>query len=163
MIAAWKRQAGEGLACVLRSAWALGSGCGRRWWARWSVFHDVYMGRLARRVDLNFYGAVPRPYGQFLAHVPYHREVIVRRSAIFVLDARTLGFHVEAVIQDLHLDVAAVLIVVTGGLSMLIDAASCALRVVRRTCLQPTRARPRPGGACVRASAISAGEAMLLG
>ena len=79
--------------------------------------------------NLYFYETVPRLYGQFLAYVLYRWEIIVRESAIFgILGVRTLGFHVDAAIQELHLDVAIVLIVVTGGLSMLLDAASRALR-----------------------------------
>ncbi len=82
-----------------------------------------------RGADLYFWEVVPRLYGQFLAYVLYRWEIIVRESAIFgILGVRTLGFHVDAAIQELRLDVAVVLIVVTGGLSMLIDAASRALR-----------------------------------
>lgn len=62
------------------------------------------------------YEILPRPYGQFLAHVLYRWEIIVCESAIFgILGVRTLGFHVDAAISELRLDVAAVLIVATGA------------------------------------------------
>jgi len=90
--------------------------------------------------DLYFWEVVPRLYGQFLAYVLYRWEIIVRESAIFgILGVRTLGFHVDAAIQELHLDVAIALIVVTGGLSMLIDAASRALRRRLRVGDRPVR------------------------
>lgn len=90
--------------------------------------------------DLYFYEVVPRLYGQFLAYVLYRWEIIVRESAIFgILGVRTLGFHVDAAIQELRLDVALVLIVVTGLLSMLIDAASRALRRRLRVGDRPVR------------------------
>ena len=104
--------------------------------------------------DLYFYEVVPRLYGQFLAYVLYRWEIIVRESAIFgILGVRTLGFHVDAAIQELRLDVAVVLIVVTGVLSMLIDAASRALRRRLRVGDGPVRlsaADARPGGAGLR-------------
>ena len=90
--------------------------------------------------DLYFWEVVPRLYGQFLAYVLYRWEIIVRESAIFgILGVRTLGFHVDAAIQELHLDVAVVLIAVTAGLSMLIDAASRALRRRLRVGDRPVR------------------------
>jgi len=93
-----------------------------------------------RGLDLYCWEVVPRLYGQFLAYVLYRWEIIVRESAIFgILGIRTLGFHVDAAIQELHLDVAVVLIVVTGGLSMLIDAGSRALRHRLRLSDRPVR------------------------
>ncbi len=82
-----------------------------------------------RGLDLYGYEIVPRLYGQFLAYVLYRWEIVVRESAIFgILGVRTLGFHVDAAIQELRLDTALVLIVATGALSITIDAASRALR-----------------------------------
>ena len=93
-----------------------------------------------RGADLYFWEVMPRLYGQFLAYVLYRWEIIVRESAIFgILGVRTLGFHVDAAIQELHLDVAVVLIVVTAGLSMGIDAASRALRRRLRVGDHPVR------------------------
>ena len=105
--------------------------------------------------DLYCWELVPRLYGQFLAFVLYRWEIIVRESAIFgILGVRTLGFHVDAAIQELHLDVAVVLIVATAGLSMSIDAASRSLRRRLRVADRPVRlsavretAAPEP--ACV--------------
>lgn len=93
-----------------------------------------------RGVDLYCWEIVPRLYGEFLAYVLYRWEIIVRESAIFgILGVRTLGFHVDAAIEELRLDVAVVLIVVTGGLSMVIDAASRALRRRLRVGDRPVR------------------------
>jgi phosphonate transport system permease protein len=80
-------------------------------------------------VDLYFWEALPRLYGQFLAYALYRWEIIVRESAILgIPGVRTLGFHVDAAISELRLDVAVVLIVATGTLSMGIDALSRGLR-----------------------------------
>ena len=93
-----------------------------------------------RGLDLYCWEVLPRLYGQFLAYVLYRWEIIVRESAIFgILGVRTLGFHVDAAIQELHLDVAVVLIIVTGALSMLIDAASRTLRRRLRVENKPVR------------------------
>ena len=93
-----------------------------------------------RGLDLYCYEAVPRLYGQFLAYVLYRWEIIVRESAIFgILGVRTLGYYVDAAISELRLDVAVVLIVATGGLSMVIDAASRALRGRLRVDDRPVR------------------------
>ena len=98
-----------------------------------------------RGLDLYGYEVVPRLYGQFLAYVLYRWEIIVRESAIFgILGVRTLGFHVDAAIQELRLDAAVVLIVVTGGLSMGIDALSRAMRRRLRIDTRPARLAPGP-------------------
>lgn len=82
-----------------------------------------------RGLDLYFYETLPRLYGQFLAYVLYRWEIIVRESAIFgILGVTTLGFYVDGAIAELRLDVAVVLIVATGAVSMAIDAFSRALR-----------------------------------
>lgn len=81
------------------------------------------------RADLYFWETLPRLYGQFLAYALYRWEIIVRESAIFgILGVRTLGFYVDAAISELRLDVAVVLIVATGALSMAIDTLSRDLR-----------------------------------
>ena len=68
-----------------------------------------------RGLDLYAYEVVPRLYGQFLAYALYRWEIVVRESALFgLLGVRTLGYHVDASIQELRLDVAVVLIVVTA-------------------------------------------------
>ncbi len=93
-----------------------------------------------RGIDLYAYEIVPRLYGQFLAYALYRWEIIVRESAIFgILGVRTLGYHVDAAISELRLDVAVVLIVATGALSMTIDAASRTLRRRLRVDDRPVR------------------------
>ena len=82
-----------------------------------------------RGLNLYAWETLPRLYGQFLAYALYRWEIIVRESAIFgILGVRTLGFHVDAAISELRLDVAVVIIVATAALSMSIDALSRALR-----------------------------------
>ena len=105
-----------------------------------------------RGLDLYCYETVPRLYGQFLAYALYRWEIIVRESAIFgILGVRTLGYHVDAAISELRMDVAVVLIVATGALSMAIDAVSRALRRRLRVNDRPVRLSandgPVPGSA----------------
>lgn len=101
-----------------------------------------------RGVDLYAYETVPRLYGQFLAYALYRWEIIVRESAIFgILGVRTLGFYIDGAIAEIRLDVAVVLLLVTGGLSMAIDVLS---RTLRR--------RLRIGEHPVRLSAMDAGR-----
>ena len=93
-----------------------------------------------RRVDLYFWETLPRLYGQFLAYALYRWEIIVRESAIFgILGVRTLGYHVDAAISELRLDVAVILIVSTAALSLAIDALSRALRRRLRLDTLPVR------------------------
>ncbi len=80
---------------------------------------------------LNLYGYVilPRVYGQFLAFLFYRWEVILRETAILgILGIRTLGFYVDSAIQDIRMDRALVLIVVTALLNIAVDALSRAIR-----------------------------------
>lgn len=98
-----------------------------------------------RGMDLYFWETLPRLYGQFLAYALYRWEIIVRESAIFgILGVRTLGFHVDAAISELRLDVAVVLILATGALSMTMDALSRALRRRLRVESMPTRLSAMP-------------------
>jgi len=102
-----------------------------------------------RGADLYFWETLPRLYGQFLAYALYRWEIIVRESAIFgILGVRTLGFHVDAAISELRLDVAVVLIVATSLLSIGIDALSRGLRRRLRLDHLPTRLvdGPAPAG-----------------
>lgn len=93
-----------------------------------------------RGVDLYAYETVPRLYGQFLAYCLYRWEIILRESAIFgILGVATLGFYVDAAISELRLDVAVILILATGGLSMGVDALSRALRRGLRIDALPVR------------------------
>ena len=93
-----------------------------------------------RGANLYFYETVPRLYGQFLAYALYRWEIIVRESAIFgILGVRTLGFYIDGAIAEIRLDVAVVLLVVTGGLSMAIDVLSRTLRRRLRIGEHPVR------------------------
>ena len=89
----------------------------------------AYRADAPRGMDLFAYETLPRLYGQFLAYVLYRWEIIVRESAIFgILGVTTLGYYVDGAIAELRLDIAVVLIIGTGALSMAIDAFSRALR-----------------------------------
>lgn len=84
----------------------------------------------------------------------YRWEIIVRESAIFgILGVPTLGFYVDGAIAELRLDVAVVLIVATGLLSMALDAFSRGLRRRLRIDNRPVRlsaaeTAPRTKTAC---------------
>lgn len=99
-----------------------------------------YRADAPRGVNLYAYETVPRLYGQFLAYLLYRWELILRESAIFgILGVATLGFHVDAAIAELRLDVAVVLIAATAALTVAVDAASRALRRSLRINTLPTR------------------------
>ena len=111
-----------------------------------------------RGLNLYAYETVPRLYGQFLAYLLYRWEIIMRESAIFgILGVATLGYFVDAAISELRLDVAVVLIVATGLMSMGVDVLSRALRRRLRindaadaARLRGRRALARPGPAACR-------------
>jgi len=93
-----------------------------------------------RGLNLYAYETVPRLYGQFLAYLLYRWEIIMRESAIFgILGVVTLGYFVDAAISELRLDVAVVLIVATGLMSMSVDVLSRSLRRRLRISTLPTR------------------------
>src|SRR5262249_43402775 len=99
-----------------------------------------------RGLNLYCYETVPRLYGQFLAYALYRWEIILRESAIFgILGVATLGFYIDAAISELRLDVAAVLLLATALLSMLVDAFSRGLRRRLRIDTMPTRLSEAPG------------------
>ena len=94
-----------------------------------------YSDQLALRQDapsgLNRYGyeVVPRIYGQFLAFLFYRWEVIFRETAILgILGVATLGFYIDSAIQDIRLDRAMVLILITALINLLIDWVSRRIR-----------------------------------
>ena len=90
--------------------------------------------------DLYLYETLPRLYGQFLALVLYRYEIIVREGAIVgILGVRTLGFHIDAALDDQRLDAALVLLLATAALSLAIDAGSRALRRRLRIETMPVR------------------------
>ena len=75
------------------------------------------------------YEVLPRVYGQFLAFLFYRWEVILRETAILgILGIHTLGFYVDSAIQDIRLDRALFLIVVTALLNIAVDALSRHIR-----------------------------------
>jgi phosphonate transport system permease protein len=83
----------------------------------------------ARGLNLYGYEILPRVYGQFLAFLFYRWEVILRETAILgILGIRTLGFYVDSAIQDIRLDRALVLIVITALLNIAVDALSRTIR-----------------------------------
>lgn len=107
-------------------------------------------------LNLYAYETVPRLYGQFLAYLLYRWELILRESAILgILGVATLGFYVDAAINELRFDIAVVLIVATVLLTLCVDALSRALRRALRIDTLPTRlsdpplstAAPRPAAA----------------
>jgi phosphonate transport system permease protein len=80
-------------------------------------------------LDLFTYEVLPRVYGSFLALCFYRWEIIVRESAILgLLGVATLGFYVDKAIQEIRVDRAVLLLLVTILATHLIDLASRALR-----------------------------------
>jgi phosphonate transport system permease protein len=78
----------------------------------------VYRPDAPTGLNLYSYETLPRLYGQFLAHLRYRWELILRASAIAgILGVATLGFSVDAAISELRLDVAVLLIVATALLT----------------------------------------------
>lgn len=103
-----------------------------------------------RGLNLYLYETVPRLYGQFLAYALYRWEIILRESAIFgILGIATLGYYVDAAIQEFRLDVAVVLIIATALLSMIVDAFSRGLRRRLRIHAVPTRLSEAPREAAI--------------
>ncbi len=91
-----------------------------------------------RGLTLWGYELVPRQFGVFLALCLYRWEIIVRDSAIFgLIGVATLGFHVDAAIQQLRIDRALVLLLAMGGLTLLIDTVSERLRKALRLAAVP--------------------------
>ncbi|MEH3116110.1 MAG: ABC transporter permease [Methylorubrum populi] len=98
--------------------------------------------RLDAPTGLNLYAyeTLPRLYGQFLAYCLYRWELILREGAILgLLGVATLGFHVDAAISELRIDVALVLILATMLLTMAVEALSRRLRRALRIATLPTR------------------------
>jgi len=91
--------------------------------------------RLDAAIGLNryFYELLPRLYGQFLAFLFYRWEIIMRESAILgILGITTLGFYIDSSIEELRLDRAMVLIVITALLNIGVDTLSRYLRAKLR-------------------------------
>jgi phosphonate transport system permease protein len=78
---------------------------------------------------------VPRLYRPFLAFLFYRWEIIMRETAILgILGIYTLGFYVDSSIQELRFDRAMLLILITAGLNIGVDALGRTIR--RRLALQ---------------------------
>ncbi|PWQ97944.1 PhnE/PtxC family ABC transporter permease [Leucothrix arctica] len=94
-----------------------------------------YSDELVMRQDASFglnrynYEVLPRVYGQFLAFLFYRWEVIVRETAILgILGVATLGFYIDSAIQEIRIDRAVVLIIITALLNLAIDMVSRRVR-----------------------------------
>ncbi|MBT5031047.1 MAG: ABC transporter permease, partial [Proteobacteria bacterium] len=82
-----------------------------------------------KRINRYFFEVLPRVYGQFLAFLFYRWEIIFRETAILgILGISTLGFYIDSAIQDLRMDRALLLIIVTALINILIDTISRRLR-----------------------------------
>ncbi|MCM8526834.1 MAG: hypothetical protein NE327_09980 [Lentisphaeraceae bacterium] len=82
-----------------------------------------------RKADLYLFEVLPRVYGQFLAFLFYRWEIIMRESAVLgVLGIATIGFYIDSAIEQDRLDRAFLLICLTAGLNMIIDALSGIIR-----------------------------------
>ncbi|WP_233857750.1 PhnE/PtxC family ABC transporter permease [Cereibacter sphaeroides] len=82
-----------------------------------------------RGLTLWGYELLPRLFANILALLLYRWEIIVRDSAIFgLIGVATLGFHVDAAIQELRIDRALVLLSGMVALTLVIDAISRRLR-----------------------------------
>jgi phosphonate transport system permease protein len=91
--------------------------------------HEGLRADAPRGLDLYTYELLPRVYGSFLALCFYRWEIIVRESAILgLLGVATLGFYVDKAIQEIRVDRAVLLLLVTIFATHLIDLASRALR-----------------------------------
>ncbi|WP_370296521.1 PhnE/PtxC family ABC transporter permease, partial [Poseidonocella sp. HB161398] len=68
---------------------------------------------------------VPRLFGPFLALCLYRWEIILRETAVMgLLGVATLGFYVDAAMQQLRLDRALVLLIASGLMTAAVDALS---------------------------------------
>lgn len=76
-------------------------------------------------IDLYAWEILPRIHGNFLALCFYRWEIMVRESAVVgLLGMGTLGFHVGAAIQEIRLDRAVFLLLVTMLATVVIDMIS---------------------------------------
>ena len=83
----------------------------------------------AKGLNLYSYEIVPKVYGQFLAFLFYRWEIIMRETAILgILGIASLGFYVDSAIQDIRLDRAMFLILITALLNIAVDAVSRRVR-----------------------------------
>ena len=80
----------------------------------------------ARRLsDRYCYEVLPRSYSGFLSFMLYRWEVIMRETAILgVLGIHSIGFFIDSAIQEIRLDVAVILIILTALLNIIVDSLS---------------------------------------
>lgn len=82
-----------------------------------------------RGIERYAYEVTPRIYGPFLALLFYRWEIIMRETAILgILGVATLGFYVDAAMEDLRFDRAMVLILITALLNIGVDSLARFLR-----------------------------------
>lgn len=91
-----------------------------------------------RGLTLYGYEVLPRVYGQYLAFLFYRWEIIMRETAVLgILGVHTLGFFVDSAIAEIRIDRALILLLITAGLNMIIDATSRRLRARMRLTHRP--------------------------
>jgi len=84
--------------------------------------HESLRQDAPRGIVLYAYELLPRIYGSFLALCLYRWEIIVRESAIVgLLGIATLGFYVDRAIQEIRIDRAVILLLVTMLATVAID------------------------------------------
>lgn len=87
--------------------------------------HEALRPDAPRGIVLYAYELLPRIYGSFMALCLYRWEIIVRESAILgLLGIPTLGFFVDRAIQEIRIDRAVVLLIVTMLATVAIDHVS---------------------------------------
>ena len=80
-------------------------------------------------INRYFYEVSPRIYRPMLALLFYRWEVILRETAILgMLGVATIGFYIDSAFADLRFDRALVLIAITAGLNICVDAISRSIR-----------------------------------
>ncbi len=100
-----------------------------------------------RGLNLYAYELLPRIYGSFLALCFYRWEIIVRESAIVgLLGIMTLGFYVGTAIQEIRVDRAIVLLLVTMLATVAIDVISRRMRAALG--IESLAAKATPGREC---------------
>ena len=80
-------------------------------------------------VNLYFFEALPRLYGNFVALLLYRWEIILRETAILgMLGIPTLGFYIDSAFEEIRFDRAILLILVTALLNIIVDHVARYLR-----------------------------------
>jgi len=91
--------------------------------------HMVLRDDACKGVNRYFYEVLPRIFRQFMAILFYRWEVIIRESAILgILGIATLGFYIDSAFEEFRFDRAALLILASALLNMLVDTLARSLR-----------------------------------